>query len=71
MPKVPSLGLLLEYPIFDSYNRKVEAVNDKLSPEDLEFRPPINFEIHREAIEKLKETHIYHRMREIEERRAV
>ncbi|KAF8268812.1 pseudouridine synthase [Lactarius quietus] len=71
IPKVPSLGLLLEYPIFESYNRKVESVNENLSPEDPEYRPPIDFEIHREAIEKLKQTHIYDRMRETEDRRAV
>jgi tRNA pseudouridine38-40 synthase len=62
---------LLEYPIFESYNRKVESINENLSSEDLDFRPPINFEIHREAIEKLKQTHIYDRMRETEDRRAM
>ncbi|KAN0137009.1 pseudouridine synthase [Lactarius tabidus] len=71
IPKVPSLGLLLEYPIFESYNRKIESVNEGLSPEDPEFRPPIDFEVHREAIEKFKQTHIYDRMRETEDRRAV
>lgn len=71
IPKVPSLGLLLEYPIFESYNRKIESVNESLSPEDPEFRPPIDFEVHREAIEKFKQTHIYDQMRETEDRRAV
>ncbi|KAI0306054.1 pseudouridine synthase [Multifurca ochricompacta] len=71
IPKMPSLGLLLEHPIFESYNRKVGNVNEKLSPEDPEFRPPIDFDIHLEAIEEFKQAHIYDRMREIEDRRAV
>jgi tRNA pseudouridine38-40 synthase len=68
---MPSLGLLLEHPIFDSYNRKVESVNEKLSPEDPDFRPPINFDIYREPVEKFKQTYIYERMRGFEDRRAV
>jgi tRNA pseudouridine38-40 synthase len=68
---MPSLGLLLEHPIFESYNRKVEGVNEKLSPEDPDFRPPINFDIYSEPIEKFKQTYIYDRMREIEDHRAV
>ncbi|KAH9072309.1 tRNA pseudouridine synthase [Lactarius deliciosus] len=71
IPKVPALGLLLEYPIFESYNRKIEGVNENLSQDDPEFRPPIDFEIHREAIDNLKQTHIYDRMRETEDHRAV
>ncbi len=68
---MPSLGLLLEHPIFDSYNRKVENVNEKLSPEDVEFRPPIDFDVYREEIEKFKQTYIYDRMRDVEDRKAV
>jgi tRNA pseudouridine38-40 synthase len=68
---MPSLGLLLEHPIFESYNRKVESVNEDLSPEDAEFRPLIDFEIHREEIDKFRQTYIYERMREAEDRRAM
>jgi tRNA pseudouridine38-40 synthase len=68
---MPSLGLLLEHPIFESYNRKVGSINEKLSPEDAEFRPLIDFEDHREEIEKFKQTHIYDKMREAEDRKAV
>jgi tRNA pseudouridine38-40 synthase len=68
---MPSLGLLLEQPIFESYNRKVEIVNEKLSPEDSDFRPLVNFDIYREQIERFKQTYIYDRMREIEDRKAV
>lgn len=68
---MPSLGLLLEHPIFESYNRKVGDVNEGLSTEDAEFRPLIDFDLHREEIEKFKQTHIYDRMREAEDRKAV
>jgi tRNA pseudouridine38-40 synthase len=68
---MPSLGLLLEHPIFETYNRKVESVNEKLSPEDPDFRPSITFDIYREPMEKFKQTYIYERMREFEDRRAV
>jgi len=71
IPKMPSLGLLLEHPIFESYNRKVKSVNEDLSPEDAEFRPLIDFEIHREEIDKFRQTYIYDRMREAEDRRAI
>jgi tRNA pseudouridine38-40 synthase len=68
---MPSLGLLLEHPIFESYNRKVVGVNENLSPEDAEFRPPIEFDMYHEEIEKFKQTHIYDRMRDAEDRKAV
>lgn len=68
---MPSLGLLLGHPIFESYNRKIEGVNENLLPEDVEFRPPIDFDIYREEIEKFKQTHIYDRMRDSEDRKAV
>jgi tRNA pseudouridine38-40 synthase len=68
---MPSLGLLLEHPIFESYNRKVGGVSEHLSPEDAEYRPPIDFDIHREEIDKFKQTYIYDKMREAEDRKAV
>ena len=68
---MPSLGLLLEHPIFDSYNRKVEGVNEHLSAEDAEYRPLIDFDNHREGIEKFKQTYIYDKMREAEDHKAV
>jgi len=71
IPKMPSLGLLLEHPIFESYNRKVKSVNEGLSPEDAEFRPLIDFDIHREEIDQFRQTYIYDRMREAEDRRAI
>lgn len=68
VPKMPALGLLLEYPIFESYGRRMEGVNKGLSPSDAEYRPPIDFEIHRAKIDQFKQDFIYSRMRSIEER---
>jgi tRNA pseudouridine38-40 synthase len=71
VPKMPSLGLLLEHPLFDSYNRKVSAISEKLQPTDPEYRPPINFDIHWDTMEKFKEKHIYDNMRAIEDHSGV
>lgn len=72
IPKMPALGLLLEYPVFEAYNRKIAAANERLrDPNDPEHRPTIDFELHREIIEKFKHEHIYSRMRAIEEKQAV
>lgn len=68
---MPALGLLLEYPIFDGYNRKAAALSGNLDTSDPNHRPLINFEDHREQMEKFKTEHIYARMREIEEEEAV
>ncbi|KAF9296980.1 tRNA pseudouridine synthase 1 [Linnemannia elongata] len=48
IPKAPSLGLLLERPVFDTYNRKVK---DSHSP--LDFTP------YNETMEAFKEKYIY------------
>jgi tRNA pseudouridine38-40 synthase len=68
IPKMPSLGLLLEYPIFDSYNLKVAKANAGLKETDADHRPLIDFELHREEIERFKQVWIYSRMRTSEER---
>jgi tRNA pseudouridine38-40 synthase len=68
---MPSLGLLLEHPIFDSYNHKVLGINEKLQPTDPEYRPPIDFDIHRDTMKKFKQEHIYDNMRAIEDRDGV
>ncbi|KAI0704057.1 tRNA pseudouridine synthase [Earliella scabrosa] len=67
IPKMPALGLLLEYPIFESYSRRVNGVNAKLQPSDPEYRPPIDFEVHRTQLDGFKEHHIYSKMRSIED----
>ncbi|KAF8887314.1 pseudouridine synthase [Infundibulicybe gibba] len=68
IPKMPSLGLLLEHPIFDSYNTRMESVNQHLQPTDTEYRPPIDFAAYKDEIEAFKETYIYRNMREVEDR---
>lgn len=65
---MPSLGLLLEQPIFESYNAKVAAISEKLDPSDPDYRPPINFELHQEAMAQFKQKFIYDNMRKIEDR---
>lgn len=72
IPKMPALGLLLEYPVFEAYNRKITATNERMhDPNDPEHRHPIDFEVHRESIEKFKNEHIYSQMRAIEDKHAV
>ncbi|KAG6832259.1 hypothetical protein H0H87_002155 [Tephrocybe sp. NHM501043] len=69
IPKMPSLGLLLEEPIFDSYNnRMATTVNANLDPSHPDYRPPISFEAHREAIDAFKQKYIYENMRLVEDR---
>ena len=72
IPKMPALGLLLEYPVFEAYNRRVAAANERIrESDDPEYRHPIDFEAHREMIEEFKNERIYSRMRAIEEKQAV
>ncbi|KAF7370276.1 tRNA pseudouridine synthase 1 [Mycena sanguinolenta] len=68
IPKMPALGLLLEEPLFDTYNSKVARANEKLTPENPDYRPPINFEAHREAMAAFKQTYVYDNMRLVEDR---
>ncbi|KAI8952394.1 pseudouridine synthase [Xylaria longipes] len=59
IPKAPSLGLLLERPVFDTYNKRaVESLN-------LE---ELNFSNHDNEIQAFKEEHIYRRIFELEEK---
>ncbi|KAF8623033.1 hypothetical protein AX15_006545 [Amanita polypyramis BW_CC] len=67
IPKMPSLGLLLEEPVFDSYNERMAVINEKLHPDDPAYRPPIDFDLHREHIIKFKDDFIYKNMREVED----
>ncbi|KAF9949078.1 tRNA pseudouridine synthase 1, partial [Modicella reniformis] len=48
IPKAPSLGLLLERPMFTAYNRRVAGKN-----------PPLDFEPYRAEVEAFKEKYIY------------
>ncbi|KAJ3533248.1 hypothetical protein NMY22_g7413 [Coprinellus aureogranulatus] len=65
---MPSLGLLLEEPLFNSYNGRMAVGNEKLQPTDADYRPPIDFDIHRDKIDAFKEEFIYKDMRGIEEK---
>lgn len=66
---MPSLGLLLENPLFDSYNQRTSAgVNQKLQPSDTEYRHPVDFEMHRGSMEEFKQRHIYDNLRQTEDR---
>ncbi|KAM5532801.1 hypothetical protein V8D89_013520 [Ganoderma adspersum] len=67
IPKMPALGLLLEYPIFESYSKRVAAVNEKLQLDDPEYRPSIDFEVHRTQLDEFKQNYIYSKMRSIED----
>ena len=68
IPKMPALGLLLEEPLFDSYNERMATLNENLQPTDAEYRPAIDFDIHREKMNAFKEEYIYRNMREVEDR---
>ncbi|KZZ87871.1 tRNA pseudouridine synthase [Ascosphaera apis ARSEF 7405] len=60
IPKAPGLGLLLERPIFDSYNRK--------APEMDVPRNPIDFSKYEKQMDEFKQREIYERIfREAEE----
>ncbi|KAF9525339.1 pseudouridine synthase [Crepidotus variabilis] len=68
VPKMPALGLLLEEPLFDSYNQRMTVINEKLKPTDADYRPPIDFEQYRDSIEAFKTRFIHKTMREVEDR---
>ena len=65
---MPSLGLLLEHPIFESYSKRIATANEKLDPSHPDYRNPIDFDVHKAEIERFKEEHIYRRMRESEDK---
>ena len=60
IPKAPSLGLLLERPVFDIYNEKLEQFG----------REKIDFSRHEKEMEEFKQREIYERIFREEERDA-
>ncbi|KAH8673461.1 pseudouridine synthase [Xylariales sp. PMI_506] len=58
IPKAPSLGLLLERPVFTNYNNKARETFD---------RPEIDFANYEEEIQNFKDQFIYRRIFEVEE----
>ena len=82
IPKSPALGLLLEEPVFESYNRKITTANTKWkdaassggkeTEDDGDhaqnfLREPIDFDKHKSAIEEFKSKFIYETMRTTED----
>jgi tRNA pseudouridine38-40 synthase len=57
IPKAPGLGLLLERPVFEMYNRKADGHG----------RSSIDFAEHEEKMQAFKDKHIYQRIFEVEE----
>lgn len=57
IPKAPSLGLLLEYPVFDSYNKSAVEAHS---------REPIDFTIYSKEIDAFREKMIYSKLFEDE-----
>lgn len=68
VPKMPSLGLLLEEPIFASYNSRMGTINQNHKPDSPDYRPPVDFEPFKTQIDNFKDQFIYKNMREIEDR---
>jgi tRNA pseudouridine38-40 synthase len=58
IPKAPGLGLLLERPVFEEFNKKAKSEYD---------REPIDFGNYDEQIQEFKDREIYRRMFEAEE----
>lgn len=82
IPKAPALGLLLEEPVFETYNKKITVANAKWKDaasaggKDTEddgdhaqnfIRDPMDFEKHKSAIEEFKTKFIYEAMRTTED----
>jgi len=65
---MPALGLLLEEPLFESYNKRMATINEKLKPTDPNYRPLIDFSQYQDKMEAFKEQFIYKNMREVEDR---
>ncbi|KAI8081436.1 tRNA:pseudouridine synthase, introduces pseudouridines at positions 26-28, 34-36, 65, and 67 of tRNA [Halteromyces radiatus] len=61
IPKAPALGLLLEKPVFNSYNNRIQQgkVNQKA-------HQPIDFDIHKDTIDNFKKSFIYSKVFEAE-----
>lgn len=57
--KAPSLGLLLEYPLFSHYNEKISKENG---------RDPLDFEKYKDEINKFKQDFIYGKIYDEEEK---
>ncbi|TGJ70135.1 tRNA pseudouridine synthase 1 [Orbilia oligospora] len=52
IPKAPALGLLLDHPLFETYNKKADQCN----------RSHLSFEAHKEKIQEFKQKNIYDKL---------
>ncbi|KAK6358347.1 tRNA pseudouridine synthase 1 [Orbilia blumenaviensis] len=52
IPKAPALGLLLDHPVFETYNKKAEQCG----------RAHLSFEAHKEKIQEFKQKNIYDKL---------
>lgn len=59
IPKAPSLGLLLERPVFENYNKRAEGNYE---------RPAIDFANYEKEIQAFKDAHIYQHIFALEEK---
>ncbi|KAF8448300.1 pseudouridine synthase [Terfezia claveryi] len=59
IPKAPGVGLLLDHPVFESYNKKCQQFPD---------RDPVDFGRYEKEIDNFKEKFVYGRMFEEEDR---
>jgi tRNA pseudouridine38-40 synthase len=57
--KAPSLGLLLEYPLFEHYNEKLAKEHE---------RAPLDFDKYKEQIDQFKQEFIYDKIFEQEQK---
>lgn len=71
VPKMPALGLLLEEPLFDSYNQRMTVINERFKPTDPDYRPLIDFNQHRDKMDAFKEEFIYKTMRQVEDKEGL
>ncbi|KAI8063931.1 pseudouridine synthase [Gongronella butleri] len=68
IPKAPALGLLLEQPLFESYNHKIEEHKKERHkrPKDEKEHQPIDFGTYQELMDDFKKKYIYTRVFETE-----
>lgn len=68
---MPALGLLLEYPIFQSYNSQQVEKNQNLEPSHADYRPAIDWTTYESTMATFKQTFIYDNMRRVEDRKGM
>lgn len=67
IPKAPALGLLLERPVFEVYNRKTQQAKSR----DPTMRECIDFDVYKDTINDFKQKWIYSKIFEDEQKDAM